>query len=153
MSLAFLAAAVILSLFTGCSETAPNDLVPVTGRVLLDGKPLESGSVSLRPESRETWHQPTGTLAGPEGTYVVYTSGRPGAPPGTYRVVVFASASARTSAGAAHPGMPKSLIPSRYNDPQSTPLRIVVPSVGSSPSSGPSAEPPTFDLEIVSHAR
>lgn len=132
----------------GCSPAPPTGLISVTGRVLLDGEPLERGAVSLRPESRETWHQPTGTIAGPEGRYSVFTNGRPGAPPGTYRVVVFANGPVKTPSGAAHPGLPASLVPKRYNDPQTTPLRIVVP-----PAGPPSSSPPSFDLEIVSDVR
>jgi len=126
---------------SGCSEPAPTNLVPVEGRVTFDGKPLASGSVSLRPESRETWDQPTGAISGADGHYAVYTNGQRGALPGKYRVVIFASESIKTSTGAAHPGMPKSLIPKRYNDPQSTPLRIVV---------SRSPEASAYDLEIVS---
>lgn len=124
---------------SGCSEAPKSNLVPVEGRVTLDGKPLASGSVSLRPESKGTWDQPTGAIA--EGRYTIYTNGQRGAPPGAYRAVVFATESARTPSGAAHPGMPKSVIPKRYNDPQSTPLEVVV---------APTAGTSSYDLEIAS---
>lgn len=126
---------------SGCSEAPKSNLVPVEGRVTLDGKPLTSGSVSLRPESKGTWDQPTGPIAGEDGHYTIYTNGQRGAPPGAYRVVIFATESGKTSSGAAHPGMPKSVIPKRYNDPQSTPLRVQV---------GASSGPAAFDLELVS---
>ena len=110
-------------LAASCSQSPPSDLIPVTGRVHLDGQTLVSGSISFRPEARETWHQPTGSITA-EGRYTIYTTSRAGAPPGRYRVVVFATEQSRSSE--AHPGMPKSIIPKRYNDPQSTPLQVVV---------------------------
>lgn len=136
-SLAF--AAALLSM-AACSKTPADDLVPVSGQIILDGHPLSGGAISLRPESRETWHQPTGAIT-PEGRYTVYTTNRPGAPPGRYRVVVFSTGPSRTAGTAAHPGMPKSVIPMKYNDPNSTPLRIDVVAT-------PLAE--AYDLELVS---
>lgn len=36
-------------LFVGCESAQPPDVVPVTGKVLLDGAPLEYGSVTFQP--------------------------------------------------------------------------------------------------------
>lgn len=107
----------------------------------LDGKPLPLGSVSLRPEGTgEAWDQPTGMVS-ETGEYVVYTTGREGAKPGKYRVIVFATEATTDDQGAAHPGMPRSIVPGRYNDPKKTPLRVEV-------SAHPA--PGAYDLELTS---
>jgi len=133
-----------IALAAGCEQGPREVLHPVKGRITLDGKPLPRGAVTLHPESTAaTWHQPTGMIE-PPGEYVVYTNGRPGAPPGPYHVVVFATDAATTSDGAARPGLPKSLVPLRYNDSQQTPLRLTVvaqPTAGS------------YDLELGSHEK
>jgi len=126
----------------GCGGT--NDaLSPVRGRITLDGQPLPRGSVSLRPVSAGSTHQPTGMIE-PAGEFVIYTNGRAGALPGQYHVVVFATEGTTAADGAARPGLPKSLIPTRYNQPDQTPLllEVVTPGVAKS-----------YDLELTSHAR
>ena len=125
----------------GCERKAGETLFPVTGRITLDGQPLSSGSLTLRPDGvGASWQQPTGMVAA-DGRFVVYTNGREGVPPGTYRVVAFVTETTRTAAGAARPGLPRSLIPARYNDPQQTPLRWKVVAQ-------PTAN--TYDLELTS---
>jgi hypothetical protein len=80
----------------------------------------------------------------PAGRYVVYTNGRAGAPPGIYRVVVFASEATTSADGVARPSMPKSLVPNCYNQPDQTPLRleVVAPLATNS-----------YDLELSSHEK
>jgi hypothetical protein len=126
---------------SSCGKHEAETLLPVRGRILLDGKPVTRGSVSLRPEGTKTWDQPTGMI-GSNGEYVVYTSGREGVPPGKYRVVVFVTDARESSSGAAHPGLPRSLIPERYNDPQQTPFHVEVT---------PHPSPGAYDLELTSH--
>jgi hypothetical protein len=138
MGLAFVTCIAILG--TGC-RPAGEPLLPVSGRITLDGRPLPRGSVTLRSEpTGATWHQPTGTIDKP-GEYVVYTNGRPGAPAGSYRVTVFATETTTAADGTAHPGLPKSLIPLRYNQPEQSPLRLTV-----------ATKPPPngYDLELKS---
>lgn len=118
--------ALIVAVSMGCEQKVAETLFPVTGQIKLDGQPLNSGSLTLRPDGLDQhWQQPTGMIeAG--GHFVVYTNGRAGAPPGTYRVIVFVTETTATEAGAARPGLPRSLIPARYNDPLQTPLRLEV---------------------------
>jgi hypothetical protein len=95
--------------------------------VTLGGQPLTTGTVSLRADAGQgnhTQHQPTGRID-TQGRYQIYTTERSGAPPGWYKVVVFAS-SQTDEKGQAHPGMPKSIIDLRYNDPAKTPLAMEV---------------------------
>lgn len=75
----------------GCGS-ASSGFCPVTGKVSVEGQPLRIGSVSFRPDTtkgNKTLHHPTGDIDA-EGTYVLYTIGKKGAPPGWYRVIVFA---------------------------------------------------------------
>jgi hypothetical protein len=137
-----LALAVVL--FSGCGKPSQEILYPVQGQISFDGQPIPRGAVTLHPASTEsTWHQPTGMIE-PAGRFIVYTNGRVGAPPGSYRVVVFATEAAASPEGAARPGLPKSLIPIRYNKPDQTPLRV---EVVAQPISG------SYDLELGSHEK
>ncbi len=104
--------------------------------------PLGHGSLTLRPDGPDkSWEHPTGMI-GPDGVYTVYTGGKPGAHPGMYRVVVFVTEETDSN-DPAHPGMPKSIIPARYNDPELTPLRLDVMA---------SALAGAYRLELVSDA-
>jgi hypothetical protein len=95
--------------------------VEVQGEVKFGDAPLTTGVISLRPApGNETPHHPTGLIDN-LGHFRIYTGGQPGAPPGQYRVVVFATEPLIDSKQA-HPGLPRSLIPKRYNDASSTPL-------------------------------
>ncbi len=83
----------LIVFLSGCGADTGLKLVPVSGTVRLDGQPLPRGSITLRPEStKDGWEQPTGSIEA-DGTYVIYTQGRAGAPPGRYRVVIFATGS------------------------------------------------------------
>jgi len=118
--------AVWLASLAGCWSDQ-GDLIPVSGMVTLGGQPLTTGTVSLRADAlqgNQTLHQPTGRIDA-EGRYQIYTTERSGAPPGWYKVVVFAN-SQTDDKGQAHPGMPKSIIDLQYNDPAKTPLAMEV---------------------------
>ncbi len=115
----------LVAAFCGCSR--PSDLVPVRGMVRLGDRPLPTGTVSLRADAskgNETQHHPTGVI-GEDGRYELYTGEQKGAPPGWYKVVVFAT-SQLDDKGAAHPGMPQSIIHARYNDAATSPLAVEV---------------------------
>lgn len=133
-----LLAAIGAAATAGCARPATQTLHPVKGRVTFAGQPLTSGSVSFRPDSPQArWHQPTGLIAS-DGQYDLFTDGQRGAPPGTYRVVIFSSAT--TSSTGAAPGLPVSRIPTRYNHPEQSPLRAIVEVV---------PRPGAYDLELI----
>jgi hypothetical protein len=117
--------------FGGCSQSGPK-LYEVRGAVTYDGKPLTTGTVSLRADrDNETRHQPTG-LIDARGNYRIYTTEKPGAPGGWYRVVVFAT-EPLVDSGKVSPGLPKSIIPVRYNNVSTSPFAFEVkakPAVG-----------------------
>jgi hypothetical protein len=131
-----------IALAAGCSDESGPQLVPVSGRVLLDGTPIGPGSLSLRPDpAAGSWDQPAGMIAD-DGSYRVFTNGHVGALAGDYAVVVFIHEQP-TDSGSAHPGLPKSLIPTRYNDATTSGLSLTVSS---------DAPPDAYDLELSSHA-
>jgi hypothetical protein len=126
---------------SGCGRADPPRLYPVVGKVIQNGRPLEFGSISLRLESNSpaagagntpiptqsavdagTVH-PTGRIR-EGGDFEIFTNFCAGAPPGKYRVVVMAVPS--RSGGGAHPLNSRSLVDTRYSDPQRSPLVIEV---------------------------
>jgi len=108
-----------LLLLAGC---APGGLhvVPVSGTVTFDGKPLTSGTVIYLPDSEQgntMPHEPRGRIEA-DGTYQLFTLRQAGAPPGAYRVAVVA----------VKPGTedsfepPQYLVPPQYASPETSGL-------------------------------
>lgn len=110
---------------SGCGKDAPLELYEVSGRVVVPGKELSSGSVSLRPMASVGEH-PTGTIES-DGTFRVYTRRQPGAPAGQYRVVILASAAPKAPSGSAAPGLPTNIVPEQYMRAETTPLELELP--------------------------
>jgi hypothetical protein len=97
------------AVIAGCGDSPR--LVPVSGTVYYNGKPVESGVVMFQP--------PQGDMArgqvGPDGKYVLETLGQaPGVLPGTCKVRVSVRATAPNSGGEL--GLGKLLIPEKYTD-------------------------------------
>jgi hypothetical protein len=112
----------------GCGRGDDLDkLVPVRGKVLLDGRPLTAGSVSFRPDASRgntSQHQPYGILDG-QGNYELKTANRRGAPPGWYKAVVISQEIAPEGKRAGPLGA-KSRINPKYARPQTTDLTVEV---------------------------
>ncbi len=122
----------------GCGDPGPQ-LEPVSGTVTVGGKPLAAGTVAFRPAAgNPTQHHPVGAI-GPEGRYELSTLGKPGAPPGKYKVLVFADANT-TPGKAAHPQPPVWLIDKKYTSEPTTDLTAEVV---------PSPEPGRYDLKLT----
>jgi hypothetical protein len=71
----------------GCGESGPK-LVPVSGTVTLNGKPLEGAEIVFTPDPASTEGQPAVDMTGPAGNYKAMTRGRSGVVPGKYKVVI-----------------------------------------------------------------
>lgn len=71
----------------GCGESGPA-LVPVSGLVTLNGKPLEGAVITFLPDASTPETQPAEDLTGPEGNYRARTRSRFGVVPGKYHVVI-----------------------------------------------------------------
>lgn len=117
----------------GCGDGGP-PLAPVSGTATVNGKPLAVGSVSFRPDAAKgntSPHHPTGSIRA-DGRFELFTLGKPGAPPGHYKVLVFADANTTVGGNAAHPKPPAWLTDPKYTAERTTDLRVeVVPSLES----------------------
>jgi hypothetical protein len=97
----------------------------VKGKVSYQGSPLTSGTVILVADGareNKTKHEPRGSIDG-QGTYRVRTAGRPGAPPGWYKVAVIANKPLNPDNPYAVTG---SLLPKKYSDANTSDLAIEV---------------------------
>lgn len=104
----------LLSLL-GCGRGLP-DRVPVSGTVLIDGKPLTSGSIMLIP----TNERPAGGSISPEGRFTLSCYERDdGVVPGTHKVTVQA---------VEHLSLTESrwLVPPKYGDPATSALEVTI---------------------------
>jgi hypothetical protein len=102
----------LMLLAAGCgSGQAPTDLVPVSGKVSFQGRPLAGGTIVFAPDPQRGGRGPlaVGTIAA-DGRYVLRSEGRPGAIPGWHRITVCGAAPAGDAAEPALPG--------RYTDPE-----------------------------------
>ena len=99
----------------GCGKANPLDRRPISGRVTLNGVPLEEGSISFQPEQRG------GVSSGAlitQGSYSIPAA--KGLPVGKYRVMISGSEpAAEQIPEGAMPGdtvsLPEELIPPEYN--------------------------------------
>jgi len=77
--------------FSGCGsgdETSSYRLVPVTGTVTLNNKPLGGAKIDFLPDASNQPMTPGGDTTGPEGNYRAMYRNRSGLAPGKYKVVV-----------------------------------------------------------------
>ncbi len=105
----------------GCGGGA--SLLPVSGVVSVDAKPLAKGSLTFRPDTSKgnsTNLEATGTIE--NGKYTLYTNGKPGAAAGWYKVTV----AVEQEVDSTKPIVPKSPLAAVFSDPLKTPLSIEV---------------------------
>jgi hypothetical protein len=75
----------------GCSSGDDTDqytLVPVSGTVTHNGKPLEGANLTFTPDPSNPEQTPGGDVTGPTGNYKAMYRGRSGLAAGKYRVLV-----------------------------------------------------------------
>lgn len=129
-------AAIGLMLGCGGEPTGP-DLLPVAGKVTLDGKPATEGAVTLRSVNSAD-DQPAGLISA-DGTYKIYLGQQEGAPAGEYRAMVFVRQTPRDASGQIT-GLPKVIVNQKFTNEHSTPLRLEVK---------PNAAPGDYDLQVT----
>jgi len=83
-------AALIAPSLLGCGGGGPA-LVPVSGTVTLNGKPLEGASVVFTPDASTKDAYVARDVTGPSGNYKAITNGRSGVAPGKYKVSIMKS--------------------------------------------------------------
>jgi hypothetical protein len=119
----------------GCRASA---VVPVQGKVTLDGQPLPEGLVVFQPDrtrDNSSWREARGEIRA-DGTYDLSTNGRAGVAPGWYKVSVIAVSQRPTPSGG---WTVQPLIPPRYGSPATSGLEVEV---------GPGKSPGTYDLTL-----
>jgi hypothetical protein len=111
-------------------------LNPVEGKVTVDDKAIAAGSVAFHPdESKGNKSKKVAVGDITDGSYKLFTDGKPGAPPGWYKVTI----AAQTQVDSDKAELAKSLVADKFTDPMETPL---LKEVTASPSAG------AYDLKV-----
>lgn len=143
----------LVTTLAGCGGSDKPDTVPVSGKVTLDGVPVEGASVMFRPEGSG---RPGTAMTDADGAYSLSSYGEPndGAVPGEYTVAVIkiGGPGASALAGSAPPQSdPNALstidatsgtnsaeapeteyfVPKKYTDPSTSGLKLTIPEGGS----------------------
>jgi hypothetical protein len=129
----------LLACIAGCGGGGASKLIPVKGKVTLNGQPLAAGTLTFHPdESKGNTAKlpmpPVGTIK--DGEYTLATGKFDGAPPGWYKVTVHADVPSNPKDEYSEP---RSLINRAYNEPYSTALQVEVK---------PDAPPGWYDLKL-----
>jgi hypothetical protein len=126
-----LAGASVSMLMPGCSRARAANLVAVSGCVTIDGQPLTTGTVAFQPDpSRGNSSKDLAMGSIDEnGAYELFTVGRPGAAPGWYKVLVYASEPGPGPGLTGQFPTYRSLVHARYTDLNQTDLTVEIPSV------------------------
>ena len=121
----FFLSSVVCVLAIGCESDPIGRTVPVQGSVTIEGRPLQTGSIAFWPDVDKGNQFPFEAAAqlSPDGKYTLITRGKPGAPPGAYRVTVTAQ---EPSDPKDMYSRPKHLVPEAYRTKETTPLRVDV---------------------------
>jgi hypothetical protein len=115
----------------GCGDPSVLNL-PVAGRITVGGEPLTGGTATVefradKSRGNQTPHAPVGHVNA-DGTYTLMTSGKEGAPPGWYVVIV--AAYERPKDDRRHNFTParnyRLLVNRKYGDPKTSGLKIEV---------------------------
>lgn len=137
----------LLLLLTGCGgQDNVGATIPVSGKVLLDGKPLTTGTVNYVPDAAKG-NKLQGIVVGPiaNGEYQLQTSSvtmnKAGAPPGWYKVTVQTMAPPGANATQGQPMSQGPPVAAKFTNPQQTPLEVEVKE---------GAPPGHYDLQVTS---
>lgn len=129
---------VLVTVCAGCGGSDGPVLVPVKGVATVDGAPVAGLGISFRGETApgKPEYFPGGSTDA-KGAYSLITAGKDGAPPGTYKVVVFPPSSAP---GAEAPKIAAPTFNRKYLAPETTDLTVKV---------GAGAAAGTYDLKLT----
>jgi hypothetical protein len=116
-------AALLLLAVVGCDKSGVGRTLPVSGKVTVNGQPLSKGTLAFKPDDSKgntLKIEPGGDIE--NGTYVLFTNGKPGAPPGWYKVVIVGTQEIDST----NPTAVKPMVAPVYSDPQKTTLLVEV---------------------------
>jgi hypothetical protein len=144
----------LVVLLAGCGKNPLGPVVPVSGKVTLNGKPLPAALVTFVPDPSKgnKVQASVFALVGTDGEYHLLTTTREeagprtGAPTGWYRVKVAPAMPANLPVPGGPPGksvastVKLSSIPARYQDANTTPISVEVRE---------SAQAESYDLKLV----
>jgi len=116
--IAYVAAFAFMTSF-GCGNSQP-PLLPVSGKVTIDGKPAEEGAVVFHDGNKQL----IGAIE-PGGIYSVMRNRQPGAPAGKYKVTVLVTMTPKNGQGQPI-DLPKPLSNKKFMNPKTTPLEVEV---------------------------
>lgn len=128
--------AVLTAGLVGCGDSGP-PLIPVQGKVFINGKPASEGGVTFR-SAENQMVQLVGAIRS-DGAYVMMHNRQEGAPQGQYIVTVLVTETAKTADGK-YTGLPKTISSQKFSDPATTPLKVEV-------KEGNAAE--SYDLQVT----
>jgi hypothetical protein len=129
-----MALAVVLVGCGGSEQKSNVPLIPVIGKVMLDGQPLDEADVNFYPEG-DTQGQGGYARTGKDGTYKASTPfGEPGLAAGSYRVVIqkLVTPDGKPFTGSVDPNVPpieapySEVLPPTYSDQTSSILTATV---------------------------
>jgi hypothetical protein len=114
----------------GRGQPQPVKLLPVAGKVTVEGRPLAEGSVVFWPDPAKgnRGQEPSTGATDAKGNYALYTAWQRGVPPGWYKALVFPmplSSSERVPKRAPE-GLEESAVAPRYMNLATTPLSLEV---------------------------
>jgi hypothetical protein len=124
----------IVLAFVGCGQSNPFGAVPVSGKVIYRGQPVDQATVTFSPEGDT---RPATAITGSDGSYRLMTLDADGAMPGRYVALVRkteippepaqgTSMEDALKLNARPPPAAKSLLPVKYGDAAKSPLRFEV---------------------------
>lgn len=134
-TLLLFAALTLVATAAGCGSDGPA-LLPVKGKVTIDGKPAKEGGVTFHSAQNQMVRLVCAIR--PDGTYVMMHNRDEGAPAGEYIVTVLVTETAMTPDGK-YTGLPKTVSHRKFTDPGTTPLRVEVKE---------NASPDAYDLSV-----
>ena len=118
----------LMVIAAGCGSGTTVELAPVHGTVTYQGKPLQQGRVVFQPDS-STPGPPATAAIQPDGSYVLTTIGRDGAPVGKHVVTVHCRREITREEATANSQVlqvGESLIPIKYSNVAQTPFHFEV---------------------------
>jgi hypothetical protein len=110
--------ALSMIVLAGCGQNSET-LIPVTGKVLYRGVPLNTGTIVFTPDTQRGGRGSAATAEiQKDGSYRLRTEQGEGAPAGWHRVTVQAFEMPLVELPKEHVLIPRSLIPEKYRDPE-----------------------------------